>query len=144
MFSKSQQTQIVEAIKQAELNTSGEIRLHVEPKCSSNPLLRAQQLFAQLGMQQTELKNGVLFYVAYTDKKFAIVGDSGIHAKVSDAFWDEERDLMQEHFRKGDFTSGICKAIERAGEKLKTYFPLQHNDRNELSNDISFGGDVHA
>lgn len=139
-FSKEEQQRIVEAIRNAELATSGEIRLHIEPGTSLNPVERAKQVFEQLGMGNTELKNGVLFYLAIEDRKLAIIGDSGIHQKVGDNFWQEEKELMVNHFLKGDYTTGICKAIEQVGEKLKLHFPFQQTDTNELSNDISFGG----
>lgn len=126
------------------MNTSGEIRLHVEPHCSGDTYERAKKVFGELGMHATELQNGVLFYLAYADKKFAIVGDKGIHEKVSQQFWDAEKQLLLEHFRKGAFTEGLCAAILMAGEKLKQYFPRDVHDTNELSNDISFGGDHNA
>jgi uncharacterized membrane protein len=139
-FSKEEQQRIVDAIRHAELATSGEIRLHIEPGTSLNPVERAKEVFEQLGMGNTELKNGVLFYLAIEDRKLAIIGDSGIHQKVGDNFWQEEKELMVNHFLKGDYTTGICKAIEQVGEKLKLHFPFQQTDTNELSNDISFGG----
>lgn len=138
-FSKEEQQRIVDAIRHAELATSGEIRLHIEPGTSLNPVERAKEVFEQLGMGNTELKNGVLFYLAIEDRKLAIIGDSGIHQKVGDNFWQEEKELMVNHFLKGDYTTGICKAIEQVGEKLKLHFPFQQTDTNELSNDISFG-----
>lgn len=138
-FTTSEQARIVEAIRIAELNTSGEIRVHIEAKCEGNPYDRATILFDELGMQKTNLKNGVLFYLAYLDKKFAIIGDSGIHEKVSQKFWDEEKELMVLMFKKGEFVRGLELAIEQAGEKLKFYFPHQKSDTNELNNEISFG-----
>lgn len=139
-FSKEQQDKIVDAIKEAELNTSGEIRVHLEPNCSTDAVERAKQVFEELKMDQTDQKNGVLFYLAYTDKKFAILGDKGIHEIVTDAFWNEEKELMKTHFAQKQFTEGLCLAIGKAGQKLKEYFPYQTNDTNELSNEISFGG----
>ncbi len=144
MFNKKQQDSIVEAIRLAELNTSGEIRVHVEPKCAIETYDRALQVFAELKMHQTEKKNGVLFYLAYKDKKFSIVGDEGIHNKVSDTFWNEVRDIMTQHFKQNNFTNGLAEGIAKAGEKLKEFFPYQSNDSNELSNDISFGGQADA
>jgi uncharacterized membrane protein len=140
-FTEAEQQQIVDAIKQAELNTSGEIRVHIEPECKVDPYDRAQQVFESLGMHATEQKNGVLFYVAYADKKFAILGDKGIHDKVQQNFWDAEKELLLSHFKDGKYTEGLCQAIADAGEKLKLHFPYQSDDTNELSNDISFGGD---
>jgi uncharacterized membrane protein len=90
-------------------------------------------------MHKTALRNGVLFYLAVDDKKFAIVGDKGINDTVPKGFWDEVRDTMLAHFKNQEFTEGLCKGIEMAGVKLKTHFPLQKDDTNELSNDVSFG-----
>lgn len=140
-FSEEQQNQIVEAIRQAELLTSGEIRVHLEPECKTEPYERAKTLFVELGMHATEQKNGVLFYLAYQDKKFAILGDTGIHEKVSQHFWDEVKTELQSHFKQGKFTEGLAKAILQAGEKLTKYFPRLSDDNNELSNDLSFSGD---
>jgi uncharacterized membrane protein len=139
-FSEAEQQEIVEAIKQAELNTSGEIRVHIEPSCDGDAYDRAKTVFESLGMHATELKNGVLFYVAYKSKKFAILGDKGIHEKVSQQFWDKEKELLLAHFKEDKYAIGLCKAIGDAGTKLKEHFPYADNDTNELSNDISFGG----
>ncbi|MBP9186997.1 MAG: TPM domain-containing protein [Bacteroidia bacterium] len=138
-FTEAQQQQIVEAIRLAELNTSGEIRVHIEAKCAGDAYERAKHVFGELGMHATELKNGVLFYLAYADKKFAILGDKGIHEKVSQKFWDEENTLLLSHFKQQKFAEGLCLAIEQAGEKLKHHFAYQSDDVNELSNEISFG-----
>ncbi|MES2560109.1 MAG: TPM domain-containing protein [Bacteroidota bacterium] len=140
-FSDVEQQQIVEAIKLAELNTSGEIRVHIEPTCEGDPYERAQKVFEGLGMDATFLKNGVLFYVAYTSKKFAILGDKGIHEKVSQQFWDAEKELLLQYFKENRYAEGLIKAIGDAGFKLKLHFPYTTDDTNELSNDISFGGE---
>jgi len=139
-FTQTEQQQIVEAINQAELNTSGEIRLHIEPNCEGDSYDRALHIFGSLNMHATKLNNGVLFYVAYDSKKFAILGDSGIHQKVSQSFWDAEKELLLAHFKEGKYVEGLIKAIGDAGDKLKKYFPYQNTDSNELSNDVSFGG----
>lgn len=141
-FTEAQQQQIVEAIRLAELNTSGEIRVHLEAKCEGDAYAHAKTVFEQLGMHNTEQKNGVLIYLAYDDKKFAILGDSGIHEKVSQQFWDHEKELLLSHFKQEEYAEGLCKVIAQAGQKLKIHFPYQDNDTNELSNDISFGKDV--
>lgn len=138
-FSEEQKLAIQKSIAHAELNTSGEIRVHVDNDCKEDVLDKAANIFHQLGMDATELSNGVLFYLAVKDKKFAILGDKGINEKVPADFWDTIKNTMQEHFKNAEFTVGLCKGIEMAGEKLKTHFPLQHNDINELSNDVSFG-----
>jgi len=139
-FTETEQQQLIEAIKQAELNTSGEIRLHIEPTCEDDPYERAQKVFESLGMQTTELKNGVLFYLAYQSKKFAIIGDKGIHEKVSQQFWDAEKEVLVYYFKEGKYADGLIKTIGDAGQKLKAHFPFQSDDTNELSDDISFGG----
>lgn len=139
-LSETQQQQIIAAIQQAEKNTSGEIRVHMEPHCKKDSYERAQEVFVQLKMHETALQNGVLFYVAYEDHKIAVIGDKGIHEKVRDDFWAAELTLLTEHFKQGAYADGLSKAIAAAGEKLKEYFPYTDNDSDELSNDISFGG----
>lgn len=140
LFSESEQKRVVEAINAAEMATSGEIRVHIEQFCPESDVLeRAKQVFAQLGMHRTELKNGVLFYLATKDRKFAVLGDQGINERVPEDFWNNVRDLMRTHFIKEAFAEGLSKGIEQAGQQLKTYFPRQDNDQNELSDDISFG-----
>jgi uncharacterized membrane protein len=89
-------------------------------------------------MHKTELRNGVLFYIAIEDHKFSIIGDQGINEKVPSDFWESTRDLMLNYFKQGEFLKGICQGIEKAGEQLKSHFPFQSDDTNELSNDISF------
>jgi len=138
-FTEQQQKMIVQSIANAELNTSGEIRVHIDDNCKEDVLDKAAKVFHKLKMNKTELRNGVLFYLAVNDKKFAILGDKGIHEKVADNFWDTTKETMFDYFKKQQFTEGLTKGIEMAGEKLKTYFPLQINDINELSDDISFG-----
>ncbi len=140
LFSETEQKRVVEAIHTAELATSGEVRVHIEKHCvESDVLERAKQVFVQLGMHRTELKNGVLFYLATEDHKFAVLGDQGINERVPSNFWNDVRDLMRSHFIKKEFAAGLSKGIELAGQQLKTYFPRQDNDTNELSDDISFG-----
>jgi uncharacterized membrane protein len=129
---------IMDAIAQAEQNTSGEVRVHIESKVKgTSPYDRAVQVFEQLGMTETAQRNGVLVYVALDDRQFAIIGDEGIHAKVGETFWDQEKDQMVQYFAQGDIIGGIVYFIKQAGEKLKSYFPYQTDDKNELSNEIS-------
>jgi uncharacterized membrane protein len=123
----------------AEQKTSGEIRVHIDSKCYGNVLDRAAQVFAELNMHQTKLRNGVLFYLAWEDRKFAILGDAGIHAVVPDDFWDNIKIRMQLKFRAGQFKEGLCEGIQMAGEQLKEKFPIAEQDVNELSDKISFG-----
>ena len=138
-FTAEQQKSIQDAIAKAELNTSGEIRVHVDDKCKGDVLDCAANMFSQLKMNKTELRNGVLFYLAVSDKKFAILGDKGINEKVPTDFWDNIKEVMFENFKQQKFTEGLSKGIDMAGEKLKTHFPLQSNDTNELTNDMNFG-----
>jgi uncharacterized membrane protein len=109
--------------------------------CKKDPIERAIEMFAKLGMHKTELKNGVLFFVSMEDHKLAIIGDKGINEAVSADFWDSIRDEMIQHFKQGLYTEGLVKGIHRAGEQLKAAFPFQKNDENELSNDVSFEGE---
>jgi len=137
-FSKSEELQILNAIRLAESNTSGEIRVHIENNCKTEVLDRAAQIFDLLKMQKTELRNGVLFYLAIRDRKFAILGDVGINAKVPEDFWDNIKELMLEHFKKGEFAIGLSQGIIQAGEQLKKHFKHQDDDVNELSDEISY------
>jgi uncharacterized membrane protein len=139
LFSEEQKADIVSAIKEAELNTSGEIRVHLEKSCPEDVMDRAAFIFEKLKMHKTELRNGVLFYLAVKDHKFAILGDVGLNAKVPEGFWDGIKDLMLEHFRKEDFSGGLVQGILKSGEQLKVHFPYQTDNVNELSDDISFG-----
>jgi uncharacterized membrane protein len=138
-FTKDQKKQITDAIKEAELNTSGEIRLHVEKKCKVNTLDRAAYIFDKLNMHKTEKRNGVLFYLALENRQFAILGDAGINAVTPDDFWDEIKDVVISLFKEGKYAEGLSKGIRMAGEALKEHFPYQTDDVNELSDDISFG-----
>lgn len=138
-FSQEQKNIITEAIKSAELNTSGEIRIHIESKCKIDVLDRASEIFSKLQMHKTEQRNGVLFYVAIDDHKFAILGDAGINAKVDDNFWDEINNTVISLFKEKNYTEGLSKGMSMAGEQLKNHFPYQTDDVNELSDDISFG-----
>jgi len=140
-FTSEQKKQIVASIKEAELNTSGEIRVHIENHCKKEVLDRASAVFATLDMHKTELRNGVLFYLSIKDHKFAILGDGGINAVVPDDFWSSIKDMMQNKFVEGEFTEGLSAGIKMAGEKLKAHFLYQSDDKNELSDDISFGDD---
>lgn len=131
--------EITNAIRVAETNTSGEIRVHLEKHCVGEVLDRAAYLFEKLEMHKTELRNGVLFYVAVEDKKFAILGDAGINQKVPEDFWESTKDVVIEKLKEGKIAKGLAGGIIKAGEQLKTHFPYQDDDVNELSDEISFG-----
>jgi len=139
-FTPAEQQRIVEAIQEAEKATSGEIRVHVEPTCDgADPVARAVAVFANLGMHQTKLQNGVLFYLAHVDRKFAVVGDKGIDAVVPNGFWEETKDVLRNHFAVGDYVGGLRQGIAQAGRQLTRYFPYDGaSDTNELPDDISF------
>jgi uncharacterized membrane protein len=138
-LTQEEEQEIVAAIGVAEKNTSGEIRVHLEKKTSIDAFDRAMEVFHLLKMDETELHNGVLIYVAVKDKTFVIYGDQGINEKVAKDFWDTTRDVMVSHFKNGDFKQGLIDGIHKAGEELKKFFPYQDDDTNELSNDISKG-----
>lgn len=136
-FSKEDEKRIVAAIKQAELQTSGEIRVHLENHTDEPNLEHARQVFEKVGMTNTAERNGVLFYLAVEDKQFSIIGDEGIDKVTPDDFWDNIRNIMQDHFRRGAFTDGLVAGIEAAGKALKEFFPRQDDDTNELTDEIS-------
>ncbi|MDZ7741536.1 MAG: TPM domain-containing protein [Bacteroidota bacterium] len=138
-FSRQKKAEIKQAILNAELDSSGEIRVHIENHCEEDVLDRAAVIFEKLKMHDTELRNGVLFYVAVKDRKFAIIGDKGINAAVSENFWDEIKEKMQLSFKEEKFAEGLVEAIRSAGQQLKKHFPHHSDDINELSNEISFG-----
>ena len=129
---------VVEAIKQAELNTSGEIKVHIENHCKGNVEQRSLIVFNKLKLNETRQRNGVLLYLAVKDHKFAILGDEGINQVVGDGFWNDVKDLMLSHFKEGRFAEGLQQGIVRCGEKLRAYFPYQSDDINEIPDDISY------
>ncbi|WP_308993827.1 TPM domain-containing protein [Mariniflexile litorale] len=134
-----EEKEIIEAIRIAELNTSGEIRVHIEKTSKDDATNRALEVFYMLKMDNTKLQNGVLIYVAVNDKTFVIYGDKGINDVVSKNFWDSTKDIMQSHFKIGQFKQGLVEGILKSGEQLKKYFPYTNLDTNELSNEISKG-----
>ena len=139
-LTKEEEQEIVSAIRTAELNTSGEIRVHIEASSDKDDAFkRALEVFHSLKMFETEQKNAVLIYVAVEDHKFVIYGDEGINNVVPVNFWDTTKNVMQNHFKKGNFKKGIVEGILKAGQELKAHFPWQTNDVDELSNEISKG-----
>jgi len=138
-FSKKEQEEILSAVREAEKDTSGEIRVHIETRLRGDVLDRSAWLFGKLNMHKTENRNGVLFYLAVESRQFAIIGDAGINMKVPPGFWDEVKEMMQNEFVKGNFTAGLSNGIKLAGEKLREHFPYKKDDVNELPDDLSFG-----
>ncbi len=137
-FTEDQKQAIIQAVKEAELNTSGEVRIHIENKCKYDVLDRTADIFEKLKMHETELRNGVLFYLAIEDRQFAIIGDVGINDKVPENFWDSIKDTILKDFKEAKYTEGLSKGVLMAGEQLKKHFPYLKDDINELSDEISF------
>jgi uncharacterized membrane protein len=125
------------AISEAERNTSAEIRVHLEDKCTEDPLDRASFIFEKLEMHKTAARNGVLIYVAFKDRKLAIIGDAGIHTHVPPNTWEDVKNNMTKAFSQGHFEQGLCNAVAAVGEHLKRFFPFQFDDANELPNTVS-------
>ena len=147
LLSIDEEARIVDAIVLAEKDTSGEIRVHIEFKCSGDPLKRASKLFHSLKMDRTEQKNGVLLYIAAEDRKVAVFGDQGITEKVNDYFWQDEIETLIHFFREGKFEEGIAVVVSDIGTRLKQFFPGDRVNPNELDNSLSYKdnrGDVPA
>jgi uncharacterized membrane protein len=138
-LSEEQEKSVINAIKKAEKNTSGEIRVHIEEKTEKPTLERAKEVFFSLKMNQTKNHNGVLLYIGVADKQFAILGDTGIDKVVPDDFWDAINDLIIKHFSNNQFEKGLTAGIQLIGKKLKEFFPYKNDDKNELSDEISKG-----
>jgi uncharacterized membrane protein len=138
-LSKDEELEIVEAIRIAEIRTSGEIRVHIEKNTSLAPLERAKEVFHQLKMDLTKYENGVLIYVAVESHTFAIYGDKGIDAVVPSDFWNTTRDAIRNQFKQGNFKQGLIDGILKAGDQLQQHFPWDNDDKNELSDTISKG-----
>lgn len=135
-----EEQEIVNAIRTAEKQTSGEIRVHIENYTETKPVYnRAQEVFHLLKMNNTKAKNGVILYIATNQKKFVVYGDKGINDIVGSNFWNATRDSIQNQFKKGHFKQGIIDGVLQIGEALKAHFPWQTNDENELSDEISKG-----
>ena len=139
-LSSDDELAIVQAIQEAEKKTSGEVRVHIEKKCpKKDPIKRAINLFQKLHMHRTDLRNGVIVYVATEDHLLAIWGDEGIHAKVGQEFWESTLITLQEDFKTNQIKNGLTKALLDIGEKLQQHFPYQKDDKNELDDSISYG-----
>jgi uncharacterized membrane protein len=137
-FSQEDKKLIEKAILEAENNTSGEIRVHVETSFKGDVLDRAATVFALLNMHKTKLRNGVLIYLAFKNRQFAVLGDAGINRVVPEDFWNTTKSIMEAHFKNSEFARGLIEGITMAGEQMKKHFPHQQDDRNELSNKMTF------
>ncbi|MDF2455501.1 MAG: hypothetical protein K0R51_1494 [Cytophagaceae bacterium] len=137
-FSEAEQLSIIQAIKEAEKDTSGEIRVHLDKTCSGDPYKKAIKVFENLNMHKTAQHNGVLFYLSIEDHKLAIIGDKGINEKVPADFWNIILTDMIQLFKQGKMAEGLVDGIAKAGRQLSAFFPYHKDDHDELSNDISF------
>ncbi len=137
-LTEKQEQRIINAIAEAENKTSGEIRVHIEHKSNRDPLERAARIFHELGMDETELQNGVLIYIATEDHKAAVYAGKGIHTQVEEGFWNGVLNILLEHFKKEEYEAGIAEAVKKVGNKLKELYPYQSGDINELTNQISY------
>ncbi|WP_313114179.1 TPM domain-containing protein [Aequorivita sediminis] len=146
-LTSEEESAIVEAIRIAEKNTSGEIRVHLEAKSISSEepnehidaFDRATEVFDMLNMHNTKESNGVLIYVAVEDRTLVIMGDKGINDVVGQNFWEGTKDVIINHFKNGDMKQGLVDGILKAGQQLKKHFPYKKDDKNELPDDISVG-----
>jgi len=139
MLSAREKEEIQESIRLAELKTSGEIRVHIDKKCDSDPIERAVDVFNKLKMFETKQRNGVLIYLAFSNRKLAIIGDKGINEVVPDDFWESTKNEMIFRFQRNEFAQGIIDAVTEAGKQLQAYFPIELDDKNELNNEITEG-----
>lgn len=142
LLSVDDERRVVEAIRSAERRTSGEIRVHVQGSCGADPLEAAARVFERLGMARTAARNGVLVFLAVDDRRFAIVGDRGIHENVGSAYWEALRDALADHLRAGRAADGLVATIESLGQALSRRFPRGGDDRNELPDRVSYGPPV--
>jgi len=138
-LSDKEEQEIIEAIREAEQYTSGEIRVHLERNSKGDIFDRALEVFHLLKMDNTKLQNGVLIYVAIDDRNFVIYGDKGINDSVPTDFWDSTKDIMVSYFKKGNYTKGLVEGVLMAGKQLEKHFPWEHSDKNELPDNISKG-----
>lgn len=139
VFSESDLASIKDAVGDAELRTSAEIRVYIDKHVKGDPLDHAAYLFNKLGMSATALRNGVMIYIAYADRKFCIIGDIGIHRHVGDEFWKSISDKMSESFKSGLMRKGVTDAVKEVGAALANHFPRRNNDINELSDEVQTG-----
>jgi uncharacterized membrane protein len=130
---------VARAVAEAETGTSGEIRVHLDARCAGDPLSRAVRVFERLGMHRTAQRNGVLIYLAIADRKLAVIGDAGVHQRVSDEYWERLTAMLVADFREARPRDGLLKAVRDVGDTLRQHFPRAPDDRNELSDQVSLG-----
>jgi uncharacterized membrane protein len=139
VFTEEVKARIEAAIQKAEHHTSAELRVHIENECPEDPLDRASFIFAELGMHKTKLRNGVLIYLALRDRKLAIIGDAGINSVIAPNSWNTIYHEMANHFKSENFEQGVIAGVELVGKAIQTNLPIERNDRNELSNQVTTG-----
>jgi len=135
------QQRIAEAITAAERHTSGEICVHVTPRCRGDVVKRATRTFDRLQLYRTRQRNAILIFVAYESRKLAILGDAGINERVPAGYWDVEVATLTQYLKAGRPVDGLCLVVANVGERLQQFFPAQRDDINELSNEVSFDDD---
>ena len=138
LLSSTDEERLIKAIHSAESKTSGEVRVHIEATCDGDALEACKKMFGTLNMHQTKNRNGILFFLAIKSRSFAVWGDEGIHKKVTEEFWEGITECTIGYFKRHDLISGLEKAVEMCGEQLQHHFPLEHDDKDELSNEISY------
>ena len=140
-FTEEEKLQIIEAVRNAERMTSGEVRVFVENRCGyMDAIDRAKEIFAELKMHETNDRNAVLLYIALKDKQLAIFGDEGIHSKLGTDYWQAEVKKMIDNFNRENYAEGIKEVVSDIGEALTQLFPFNNDtDKNELPDDIVFG-----
>ncbi|HLR24671.1 MAG TPA: TPM domain-containing protein [Fodinibius sp.] len=138
LLTSDQEQQVIDAIRDAEDRTSGEIRIHIEDTVSGDPLERAKQIFHDLGMNETKRQNGVLIYIASGDRRAAIYGGNGIDRETEAGFWNQTLEELITHFKQQQFETGLVQTVGRVAKKLARFFPPDPDDVNELSNEISY------
>ena len=136
-FSKEEKERILKAIRQAERETSGEIRVYLEHQPVPNVLEHTKKIFSKLGMTKTKQRNAILIYLSLRGRQLAVIGDEGIHQKVGDDFWRKAVSEIERHFSREDFTEGLEAGIHLMGSQLKKHFPRGRGDINELPDEIS-------
>jgi uncharacterized membrane protein len=142
VFTDEVKFRIEHAIHHAEMSTSAELRVHLEDHCPENPLDRASFIFSQLNMHTTNQRNGVLIYLALKDRKLAIIGDVGINVHMPENAWNDIYTSMSEFLKTGRYEQGLIHGVEEVGKAIKSHFPIQHGDRNELPNQVTTGNNL--
>ncbi|MEQ1553193.1 MAG: TPM domain-containing protein [Ferruginibacter sp.] len=140
-FTEEEKLRIVNAIRQAEQQTSGEIRVYVESKnVYVDAMDRAAEVFYDLKMDKTDNRNAVLLYIAMKDKELVLFGDEGIYNQTGELYWNNAVKKMLKNFKEHHITEGVVQCILEIGQTLKEKFPYNKtNDKNELPDEIVFG-----